>query len=132
MEGHDFVGPFLPMPALTYAQTASQPDAAGVREAIRFERSKDAADARQARREARHPTGDAEPGARNPREDSGLTGTRVGDPGEQEAIRFERAKDRAASKQARKEAGKSSSGAADRQAIPRTKIRVRRRDDHVI
>src|SRR5579883_2024543 len=69
------------LPALGHAQTTAQSDAAGIREAIRFERAKDAADARQARMEARHPTVYAEPGEAD-REDAAMPGRRVGDPGE--------------------------------------------------
>lgn len=104
------------LPALTFAQAASQPDAAEVREAIRFQHSKDAADAQQARKEAQHPSAVAKPGIDNPREDSGGTGRRVGDSGETAAIQFERSKDAAAARQARIEARHSTAG-ADRQAI---------------
>lgn len=85
-------------------------DAQGVREAIRFERAKDAADARQARIEAGRtqksaaPTAAASTSADNERDRMMTSEDRVGDEGVQEAIRFERAKDAADARQARIEA----------------------------
>jgi hypothetical protein len=85
-------------------------DGDGVREAIRFERAKDAADARQVRIEAGRteksavPTAAASTSADNERDRMMTSEDRVGDEGVQEAIRFERAKDAADARQARIEA----------------------------
>jgi len=116
---------FCAIPALSFAQATSQSEAAGVREAIRFERSKDAADARQARTEAKHPTGYAAssanreyatPGNAVPdRGPAGAAGSadrsmsaadQRGTPerGVQDAIRFERQKAAADARQAHIEA----------------------------
>ena len=108
-------GLFCAVPALSIAQSASQPDEAGVREAIRFERAKDAADARQARLEARHPSDMAKPGSPSSREDGGLVGNRVGDPGELGASRSEHSKSGGGVRQAQPAGQHSSTGAADRQ-----------------
>ena len=78
-------------------QSKSQDDA-GVREAIRFERAKAAADARQARIEA----GRASKPAENPGADKQQTSKQ--ESSVQDAIRFERAKDAADARQARSEA----------------------------
>jgi len=116
---------FCAMPVLLFAQT-SQSDAAGVREAVQFQKQKDAADARQAQRESSKGNG-----SEAAKSDS-TTGSadRVADPGEgakgatdksgkssdlQEAIRFEKAKDAAAARQARIEARRPSVNSADRQ-----------------
>jgi len=89
-----------------------------VREAIRFEKAKDAADARQARLETQHPSGYAERSADSaPVKDKNA----VPDKGVQDAIRFERNKDAADARQARIEGQpsdtQSSRGAADRRVI---------------
>jgi hypothetical protein len=115
---------FCAVPALSFAQT-SQSDRAGVQEAIRFQKQKDAADARQAQREA--PKQNRGEAAKS--DSKGGSADRVGDPGEgarsatdsgkssdlQEAIRFEKAKDAAAARQARVEARRPSVNSADRQ-----------------
>jgi hypothetical protein len=113
------------MPALSFAQT-SQSDRAGEQEAIRIQKQKDAADARQAQREASKPN--AGEAAKSDLKTGGAD--RVGDTGEsatgatdkngkssdlQEAIRFEKAKDAAAARQARIEARHPSVNSADRQ-----------------
>jgi hypothetical protein len=117
---------FCAMPALSFAQTP-QSDAAGVREAIRVQKQKDAADARQAQREASKPNRTEATAKSDSKTESA---DRVGDPGEgargatdksgkssdlQEAIRFEKAKDAAAARQARIEARRPSVNSADRQ-----------------
>jgi hypothetical protein len=89
--------------AMAYAggQAPSRhPDSDGVQQAIRFERAKAAADARQARREANGVGEAAQPKSATNAKDSGLSGNG----GVQAAIRFERAKDAAAARQARREA----------------------------
>jgi hypothetical protein len=112
------------MPALSLAQT-SQSDAAGVQEAIRIQKQKDAADARQAQHETSKPS----VGEAAKSDSKTQSADRVGDPGEgpkgatdqsskssdlQEAIRFEKAKDAAAARQARIEARRPSVNSADR------------------
>jgi hypothetical protein len=92
----------------------------GVQEAIRFERAKDAADARQARIEVARPNQGAQTngaiatGSASERD----RGVIVRDPGVQEAIRFERSKDAADARQARIDAGQATdnavAGSADR------------------
>ncbi len=118
------IGLLCAMPALSFAQT-SQSDRAGEQEAIRIQKQKDAADARQAQREASKRNG-----GEAAKTDSKIeSADRVGDPGEaakgaadsgkssdlQEAIRFEKAKDAAAARQARIEARHPSVNSADRQ-----------------
>jgi hypothetical protein len=96
--------------ALTCAAQMPSGDG-GVQEAIRFERAKDAADARQARIEA------ARPHSQVTQTKSATTANTVGDGGVQQAIRFERSKDAADARQARIEAGQASDtavGNADR------------------
>jgi hypothetical protein len=85
-----------------------------VQEAIRFERAKDAADARQARIEAARShkgaetKGSAATASANERDRVGT----VGDAGVQEAIRFERAKAAADAREARIQAGQAGDNAA--------------------
>jgi hypothetical protein len=91
-------------------------DADGVRQAVRFERSKDAAAARQARQE---PTQEQTKSAQTMEAKSEL-GTATGaavpdDGGVQAAIRFERAKQAADAQQARVEA--THSGEATRTSV---------------
>ena len=88
-----------------------------VQDAIRFEKAKDAADARQARSEAAHPT---VAGAANPAAAAEQRAGTVRDQGVHAAIQFERNKDAADARQARTEAGRTTnsatSGNADRMA----------------
>jgi hypothetical protein len=109
---------FCAMPALSFAQSATQTDTQSVREAIRFEKAKDAAAARQARMEERQPSVPSEAGVAAERESASVPGVRVTDSGEKEAVRFERSKEAAAARQAKIEARQtgSTSGAADRRA----------------
>jgi hypothetical protein len=96
--------------ALLYAGGQPQsrhPDSEGVQQAIRFERAKDTADARQARLEAARGRQGAEPESAVPAND----GAASGDGGVRAAIRFERAKDAADARQARLEANRPSEAA---------------------
>jgi len=83
----------------------------GVQEAIRFERAKDVADARQARIEAARSRKSAESKTSALLNQRATTAT-AGDGGVQEAVRFERAKDAADARQARIAAGQGSDNAA--------------------
>src|ERR1700722_8975336 len=103
--------------ALTYAQTGVNSQGDGnVQEAIRYERAKDAADARQAAKEAgrAQPTPTAAAATANEQSRAG----NVPDSGVQAAVRFERSKDAADARQARIESNRgtdtSVNGSADR------------------
>jgi hypothetical protein len=79
---------------LALAGQARDPDAASVREAVRYERAKEAAAARQAQRQS----GRAETAV------AATEGNGRGDGGVQEAVRFEHFKEAAAARQAKRDA----------------------------
>jgi len=89
--------------AVAFAGQAPQskpPDDAGVREAIRFERAKDAADARQARIEAGRASQPSKTGSADRTQEPSKSEAGVAD-----AVRFEREKAAADARQASKEGG---------------------------
>jgi len=112
--------------AYSDAKPQSKSEAAAVQEAIRFERAKDAADQRQLRIESsfhRQTNGSSDRSAESEVRAEPLPGRRVTDPGPSsdrqaraakmqgsvaDAVRFERAKDAAAAKQARLDAQQQS------------------------
>ena len=109
----------LPFAALLPAQ-----DIAGVRDAIRFEKNKDAADARQAQIAGQGPTSGSAARQEPERVTTGSVAAETGHPvlerGPQDAIAMERAKDAADARQARIEAQRSGAfSSADRAASRR-------------